>query len=121
MSAIDSKQKALLVAEAVCQKKAEDVVIMDMRGVSNVTDFFVICSGSSTRAVSTIADNVIEKLESFGSNVAHAEGKREALWVLLDCGNTVAHIFCKGIREFYSLERLWADAARVPVRDDQKQ
>jgi ribosome-associated protein len=110
---IDSHSLALLIAEAAYEKKAEDAVVMDVRGVSDITDFFIICSGNSTRMVKTIADNVIEKLEASGNKVEHIEGKREGLWILLDYGVVVAHIFYKSIREFYNLERLWADASRV--------
>ena len=115
MRTIDSRSKALLIANAVCEKKAEDVVVMDMRGISDVTDFFIICSGNSTRMVKTIADNVVEKLEASSSKVGHIEGRGEGLWILLDYGGAVAHIFYKSIREFYNLERLWADASRVPI------
>lgn len=96
-------------------KKAENVVVMDMRGVSDFTDFFVICGGNSTRRVKTIADNVLEKLKASGNKVEHIEGRGEGLWVLLDCGNAVAHIFYKSVREFYNLERLWADAPQIIV------
>ena len=88
---------------------------MDMRAVSDITDFFIICIGSSTRMVKTIADNVVEKLEASGNKVEHIEGRKEGLWILLDYGGVVAHIFYKSIREFYNLERLWADASRIPI------
>ncbi len=114
MRAIDSRARALLIAEAASDKKAEDVVVMDMRKISDITDFFVICSGSSTRMVKAIADNVVGKLKASNGKVRHIEGRNEGLWVLVDCVDAVAHIFYKSVREFYDLERLWADASRIP-------
>lgn len=85
---------------------------MDMRAVSNVTDYFVIASASSTRRVAAIARNIEEALAKKGIRHWHMEGKREALWVLIDYGDVIAHIFQDRSREFYNLERLWHDAPK---------
>lgn len=117
MKTIDPHALALLIADAAHEKKAEDAIVMDMREVSDITDFFIICSGNSTRMVKAIADNVLEKLKASGNRAEHVEGVKEGLWVLLDCGGVVAHIFHKSTREFYDLEHLWSDASRVSIFD----
>lgn len=99
-----------LVAAAAGDKKARDIVILDMQGVSMVTDYFVICSANSTIQAQAIADNIEEKLEIQGIKLLRKEGYREAHWVLLDYGTCVAHVFVEDDRNFYSLERLWGDA-----------
>lgn len=98
------------VAEAASDKKARDILILDMNGISPVTDYFVICSANSTTQVQAIADNIVEKLEEQGLKPLHKEGYREARWILLDYGICVAHIFVEEDRYFYNLERLWGDA-----------
>ncbi len=81
-----------------------------MRKVSSVCDYFVIASGSSTTQVRAIADHIADMLEEKKARVRHIEGMREASWILLDCGNVVAHIFLEETRRFYDLERLWGGA-----------
>jgi len=109
---INSREKAKLVSEAALNKKAEDTVIMDMRAVSNITDYFVIASAPSARRVQTIAEGIEEALRKKGVRHGHIEGKREALWILIDYGDVIAHIFHEKTREFYNLERLWHDAPK---------
>jgi len=87
-------------------------MIMDMRAVSYITDYFVICSAPSTRRVEAIAEGIEETLNAKGIRNWHIEGKREALWVLIDYGDVIAHIFYEGLRKFYDLERLWHDAPK---------
>ncbi len=110
---IDSKDKARLIADAANDKKADDIIIMDLRKLSSITDFFVICSGSSNRKIEAISDGIIDKLKGMGIKVWHTEGHKESIWVLLDYGDVVAHVFEKETREFYTLERLWGDAPIV--------
>ena len=88
------------------------MVILDMKGVSNVTDFFVIASGTSDRQVQAIADGIQEVLSKRNIRTWHVEGYPEALWVVLDYGDVIAHIFLQEKREFYNLERLWGLAPR---------
>jgi ribosome-associated protein len=109
---IKASQKALVIAKAALEKKAENIVMLDMRKVSDITDYFVVCSATSSRGAKTIAENIIEKIEKRGGRVWHTEGYREALWILLDCGDVVAHIFRNDMRDFYNLEKLWADASQ---------
>ena len=110
-----SKEKALLVAELAKAKLAEDIVILDMRKVSSITDFFVIASASSTKRCQTIADNIKAGLSEKHKSASKIEGYREGIWVLVDAYDVVAHIFYGDIRKFYNLEGLWADAPRIKL------
>lgn len=111
---IDTDSKlAELMAQAASDKKARDIIIMDLAGISPVTDFFVICSAHSTTQVQAIADHIEEQLGEQGHHLLHKEGYREARWILLDYGSCVAHIFVEDDRQFYNLERLWGDAKQV--------
>lgn len=112
-SLLTSSQYAEIAADAANERKAQDIVIMDMREALPVTDYFLVASGSSTTNVKAIADFIEEKLEEVGLKVSHKEGYREAHWILLDYGYFVAHIFVNEERQFYSLEQLWAS---VPSR-----
>lgn len=97
----------------VQEKKANDVIILDLRKLSGFTDYFVICSGNTARQVNAITDYVLYKLKQAGQKVGHIEGQQHALWVLLDCSDVVVHVFTPDVRHFYDLESLWADAARI--------
>ncbi len=99
-----------LVAAAASDKKARDIVILDMDGVSLVADHFVICSANSTTQAQAIADNIEERLEKEGLTLLRKEGYREARWILMDYGACVVHVFVEEDRRYYSLERLWGDA-----------
>jgi len=85
---------------------------MDMRKIPSVSDYFVIASGSSTTQVRAISDNIVDVLKEKGERVWHIEGAREALWILLDCGDVVAHVFLDETRRFYELEKLWGNVPR---------
>lgn len=104
--------KAKLLCKAALDEKASNVLIMDMRAVSSVADYFVICSASSSRRVQAIAGAIAELPAKEGVRCGHIEGKSEALWVLVDYGDVIAHVFQDKIREFYNLERLWHDAPK---------
>ena len=107
-------------AAALClDLKANDVVVLDVRGVTDMTDFFVIASGTSDTHVRSVAEHVLEELRKEGSRAHHVEGVQQGRWVLLDYVDMVVHIFHPPLREFYQLERLWSDAAVVAV--DQQQ
>ena len=107
-----------MIAEAASDKKAQDIVFIDMQNVSLVADYFIICSGTSVPQVKAIADNIEEKLQEAGHQVIHREGYREGRWVLLDYGTCVAHIFLTEEREFYHLERLWGDAPQEVYEEE---
>ena len=110
-----SKEKALLVAELAKAKLAEDIVILDMRKVSSITDFFVIASASSTKRCQTIAETIETGLSGKKESVSKIEGYNEGLWVLIDAYDVVAHIFYGDVRRFYNLEGLWGDAPRIKL------
>ncbi len=107
---IGSRDKALLITKTAQDKKADDIVMMDMRRISSVTDFFIICSGASARSVRAIADSIMKTLDEAGYRVGHVEGYKHGLWVLLDYGGALVHIFYSPLRSFYQLEHLWGDA-----------
>jgi len=106
-----AKSKAELIAKAAFDKKADDVVIMDLRKISTICDYFVIAGASSTRRVKAIADNIRESLDLKEHRLWHIEGYNEAQWVVMDYSDAVAHIFYSPLRRFYDLERLWGDAS----------
>ncbi|MDD2568277.1 MAG: ribosome silencing factor [Clostridia bacterium] len=93
------------------EKKAIDLVSIDLRGISPVADYFLICNGNNAPQVKAICDNIDEKMESeLGIRPLRVEGYRDARWILMDYGTLIVHIFQGEEREFYSLERLWGDA-----------
>jgi ribosome-associated protein len=103
-------------AAAVCaENKASDVLILNLQGVTEMTDFFVIASGNSDTQVRSLADRVQEELKRDGVVAHHAEGLGQGRWVLLDYVDFVVHLFHPALRSFYQLERLWSDAVIVPV------
>jgi ribosome-associated protein len=112
---VDSLEIARSAAEAADGKKALDIVILDLRDLTSVTDYFVICSATSTTQVDAIADGISSSLAQAGTYPTHIEGKTAATWVLMDYGDVVVHVFDEHTRAYYALERLWIDAPRVPV------
>jgi ribosome-associated protein len=106
---------ARAAANAALDKKAENVVILDVRGLSSYADYFVVASGTSDRQVAAIADNVDELLRKAGHRPLGVEGYTRGHWILLDFGDVVAHVFYEDARQFYDIEGLWADARRVPL------
>jgi len=105
-------------AQTAFDTKAEDVVILDVRGLSSFTDYFVIMSGRSTRHVQGLAEAIEAELRSKRVNTSKAEGLQEAMWVLLDFDDVVVHIFYHEQRGFYDLEGLWHDAPRIRLEDE---
>jgi ribosome-associated protein len=91
-------------------RKAVDMLVMDLRGISNATDYFLIMSGTSDMHVRSIAEHMIEELKKDGHRPSHVEGLRTGRWVLVDYIDFVIHVFHPSAREFYQLERLWGDA-----------
>ena len=111
------KEMAEAIAKAASDKKASDIVIMKMEGLTSAADYFVIASANTATQVRAIADNIEEELAKAGTMPLHKEGYREGEWVLLDYGDCVAHVFMQSSREFYALERLWGDAELTPYED----
>lgn len=100
---------------AALEKKAIDPVILDLRNLSGVTDFFLICSGQSQVQVRSIADNILDKVSEYGFKLPVKEGYQTGVWVLLDFGQLVIHILQEQERQFYALEQLWHDAKTVEL------
>jgi ribosome-associated protein len=100
---------------AASEKKAFDVVVLNLREIASFTDFFVIASGANERQVQAIADEIYETLKKSGTTAARVEGYKTAEWVLLDYGDFVVHVFEQKARTFYDLERLWRESKRVEV------
>ncbi|MSR05760.1 MAG: ribosome silencing factor [Gemmatimonadetes bacterium] len=102
-----------LAVEALEARKAQDVVVLDLRGLCDATDYFIIASGTSDTHVRALADSVIEAERVGGQRPHHVEGLPAGRWVLLDFVDFVVHVFHPTLRGFYQLERLWADAPAV--------
>jgi ribosome-associated protein len=103
---------------AALDKKAIDVVVLDLRHTPAFTDFFIVCSGQNPRQVKAIADSVEESLRTAKLRPAHVEGYDRAEWVLMDFFSFIVHVFSPSTRQFYGLERLWGDAKRIEIRDE---
>lgn len=108
-----------MVVKGMQEKKATNIVVMDLRKVKNaVADFFVICTGSSDKQLDAIADSISDEVYKGTKETAwHTEGKNNKEWMLLDYSSVVAHVFRKDLRNFYALERLWGDAAITEITD----
>jgi ribosome-associated protein len=104
-----------LVIEAAAGKKAEQLVLLDLRKSSAFTDFFVICTGQNARQVQAIADAVKEALAAKGLKPSLVEGYDHGQWILIDYFDFIVHVFAPSTREFYGLERLWGDAKRIEI------
>jgi len=101
------------LADLIDDKKGRNISILDLRGISIITDYFIIATGNTTIQTKAIVDHLIEKLPEIGIAILRIEGLPEAEWILIDCGDLVIHIMTPDTREFYSLEKLWGDAKRV--------
>ena len=109
------KEVLKIAVKAVDDKKASDIVVMDISGVASFADYFLLCTGDSSRQIHAIADEVEAKLAAKGYRAAHVEGYNHAEWILLDYVDLVIHIFSKKARAYYDLERLWRDAKAIDV------
>jgi ribosome-associated protein len=99
--------------QAVLEKKATDLVVLDLRKLSSIADVFIICSGRSNRQVAAIAEHIQADLKKHGITPLSVEGKKQGHWVLLDYGHVIIHVFYEPVRSFYDLEGLWIDAERI--------
>jgi ribosome-associated protein len=107
--------KARQAAQAALGKKAVDVIVLDVQGLSSVTDYFLLCSGRSTTHVQSITEAIVEELKERGVRPRHAEGVADSGWILLDYGDVLMHVFLEDTRLYYALERLWGDAPTLPL------
>ena len=115
MSALDRLAKVALIVEAAHERKADDVIALDVREISSFADTFIIATGTSDRHVRSVADSIEAALKAHGEPPMGIEGHDEGRWILIDCGDTIVHIFQREIRDHYDLERLWSDAPSLDV------
>ena len=110
-----TKEIAHKIAAAACDKKAKDILLLNMENVSPVTDYFIIASGNNDNQVRAMVDNVDEEMHKIGKNPTHIEGYRSGDWVLMDYEDIIVHVFNKDNRLFYDLERIWRDGKVVEL------
>lgn len=111
-------EKAKKIAELIDNKKGRKITALEVGDLTSVCDYYIICSGGVATQVKAIADEVIDKMALCGEKANHIEGYSSASWILLDFADVAVHIFTEQTREFYSLERLWADAKQVKLISD---
>ena len=110
-----------LIADAIIDKKGENVVSLDLREIEGaITDWFVVCDGSNTTQVGAIAENIAEKMAEESHTMYRSQGEGNNFWIIQDYGNIVVHIFLKEYRDFYRLEDLWADVPRKEYKERKK-
>ncbi len=115
MAAISSWDKVLLLTRFALEKKARDLVVLEVRELTSIGDYFIICSGSSDRQVQSIAQGIEENLSEAGHSLLSVEGANRGHWVLMDFSDVIVHIFYEPVREFYDLDGLWGHAPRVEL------
>jgi ribosome-associated protein len=115
LAAISSWDKVLLLTRFALEKKARDLVALEVRELTSIADYFIICSGSSDRQVQSIAQGIEENLSGAGHSLFSVEGANRGHWVLMDFSDVIVHIFYEPVREFYDLEGLWSHAPRVEL------
>ena len=108
------------IAEACDDKRAEDILALDMHQVSLVADYFLICHGNTERQVQSIVRGIKDKMAEHDIEINRVEGFEQARWVLIDIGDIVCHVFHKDERSYYNLERLWGDARELPLQIGQE-
>jgi ribosome-associated protein len=113
--ALETEDAVTIAARAASDKKATDLVVLDLREAASFTEYFLICTGGSSRQVQAVSNAVEEALLKSGKRPLHIEGYSSAEWILLDYGDFIVHVFGPSSRRFYDLERLWRDAPRVEV------
>lgn len=111
-------ERLRLIVETLRDKKALDLVALDLQGLSDSTDYFIVCTGTSDPHVKSMGNDVVDALRQAGHRPWHVEGLDSLRWVLVDLVDVVIHIFRHEAREFYALERLWGDAEAVRFEDD---
>lgn len=113
----EQKQRLVMCYNALIDKKAEEVMVLDIREISSLADFFMICHGNSTRQVQAISDNIESTLRDNGIKSYIVEGKREGNWILMDLHDIVVHIFHQPTRSYYALDKLWSDAPELEASE----
>jgi ribosome-associated protein len=114
---ITKDQLAQKIAEAALEEQAGDLLILDVNALTIIADYFIIASGRSAVQIRSIADNIEKQLQAAGEVVLRMDGYEEGKWVVMDYGSSIVHIFRQEEREYYNLENLWGDAAKVVVQE----
>lgn len=112
---MDSLKLTQLAVEAADDKHANNIKVLDIQEMSIVADYFVIMDASSSRQVGAIVDEIQDKIEENGGEINHKEGNKNSSWILMDASDVIIHVFLNEEREFYNLEKLWADAKEVDI------
>lgn len=120
MSDLSIKDIALLAADAADDKKAEDIDILNVQGLTVIADYFVLCSANSDKQVRAVARAIEDKLSEKGIEPKRIAGMNDAKWVLIDYADVIVHVFRKREREYYDLERLWSDAEKILRQEDKE-
>ena len=110
-----TQTQALAIAKAALSKKASDVVILDVQGLTSIADYFIVTSGESERQVKAIANHIAKEISTEFHVIPQIEGAGTSMWILLDYGDIIVHVFKTEIRQYYGLEKMWADAPRIPT------
>ncbi len=112
-----AEEKLRLIVQATDAKKARDIVVLDLRGLTLMTDYFFICSGTSSTHIRTLSDAAVEAMKHAGMGGIRVEGYEGAVWVLMDYGDVIVHVMAPEQREYYALETFWTGAPQVPIDD----
>jgi ribosome-associated protein len=115
LTAPESRETALLCVRFALEKKAYDLVVLDVHEQTSLADYFIICTGRSDTQVQAIAQSIDENLAKLGRKPISREGYSTGHWVLIDYGDVIVHVFYEPVREYYDLERLWSHAPRLPL------
>ena len=116
-STIDAQSVSRLVAQAAADKKAQQLTVLDVDGKTSYCDRFVLCNGTNSRQVKSIAEHILKQAEEGGATCLGTEGMNSCRWVLIDLGDVVVHIFQDELRGYYDLDGLWVDAKRIPLNE----
>lgn len=108
-------ERVKTIVKTLDEKKAQNIEVLKLSDVTTLADYFIICTGTSSTHVKTLADEVDEKIDAAGELTYHKEGYQSASWVLLDYGDVVVHVFYGETRDFYNLEHLWSDSERIDI------
>ena len=111
------KEYAMLAAKTLADKKAEDIIVVDIQGKATFADYFVICSGNSERQIATLTDEIEDKMAENGLLVKSIEGKQGSGWILMDFGDIIVNLFTKETRDRYSIEKVWGDCEFIEVEE----
>jgi ribosome-associated protein len=113
-STIDTQSIVRLAAEAALEKKATELTLLNVEGLTSFCDWFILCNGSNSRQIQAIAQGIVDHLKSQGVKPLGVEGMKQSKWILIDLGDILVHVFDETMRGYYDLDGLWVDAPRVP-------